>query len=76
MQSIMSCGSDAEFLPARKVADRYNVSFQSLWRWLGNESLGFPRPTYVNGRRYWSRASLEEWEHSRPQGPQGRGGER
>jgi hypothetical protein len=37
----------------------------SLWRWLRDEALGFPRPIVINNRRYWLIAELEAWEKSR-----------
>ena len=56
------------YLSAGDVRQRYGVSDMSLWRWLRNEALGFPRPMRINGRRFWSRAELETWESSRSEG--------
>lgn len=49
-------------LPARLVAQRYNVSTRSLNRWGEEPDLEFPSPTYVRGRRYWDLSSLIEWD--------------
>jgi hypothetical protein len=35
------------------------------WRWQRKQELGFPKPIVVNGRKYSSLKSLEEWERSR-----------
>ena len=32
------------FLPASQVKQRYGVTDMSIWRWLKDESLGFPQP--------------------------------
>jgi predicted DNA-binding transcriptional regulator AlpA len=55
------------FLPAGRVRDRYNVSDMSLYRWLHDEKLSFPRPIYIGRYRYWRLADLLAWEQSRPQ---------
>jgi predicted DNA-binding transcriptional regulator AlpA len=56
------------YLPANQVRARYCVSAMTLWRWLRNPSLGFPKPTIINNRRYWLLAELEAWEAQRNQG--------
>lgn len=50
------------FLPARKVLDRYGISDMTLWRWLRDENMGFPQPTYLGRYRYWRIAEIEAWE--------------
>ena len=60
--------SEAEeiFLSTRQVRTRYgNVSEQSLWRWLRHETMGFPKPIYLSGRRYWKLQDLTAWERTR-----------
>jgi len=70
MQSVMSTGaSDAEqYLPARKVRQRYDVSAMSIHRWLHDAKLNFPRPIYIGKLRYWRLSDLCEWERSRAGG--------
>jgi predicted DNA-binding transcriptional regulator AlpA len=67
MQSNTSIGaSEAEqFLPARRVWERYGVSEQSLWRWIHDEKLDFPPPIYIRRFRYWRLSDLIAWERSR-----------
>ena len=31
----------------------------TLWRWLQDESLGFPKPTKIRQRRYWDADDIE-----------------
>jgi predicted DNA-binding transcriptional regulator AlpA len=37
------------------------ISDMSLWRWLADEELGFPRPLTVGKRRYWRRGDVIAW---------------
>jgi predicted DNA-binding transcriptional regulator AlpA len=56
------------FLTAGQVRARYSVSDMSLWRWLRDETLCFPHPMRINGRRFWRLSELEAWEASRTDG--------
>jgi hypothetical protein len=57
---------DDKLIGARKVRERYNdVSEMSLWRWLHDDTLAFPHPIYINGRRFWKVSQLEAWERAR-----------
>ena len=54
------------FLPAASVRARYSVHDVTLWRWLRNPNMNFPKPLYANSRhRLWRLADLEAWEASR-----------
>ena len=53
------------FLPAAKVRERYGISDMSLWRWLNDPDLAFPKPLYIRGRRFWRISDLEGWEDGR-----------
>jgi hypothetical protein len=53
-----------QYLPGRQVRDRYKVSDMTLWRWLRDAELKFPKPTIINGRRYWRVEELEAWERA------------
>jgi predicted DNA-binding transcriptional regulator AlpA len=57
---------DDRFLPARSVWERYGVTSMSLYRWLDDEEMGFPKPLYIGRFRFWRLADLIEWENSRP----------
>jgi predicted DNA-binding transcriptional regulator AlpA len=49
-------------LPASAVCQRYGVVDRTLDRWLKNRELAFPKPLYINHRRYFDEAELEIWE--------------
>lgn len=50
------------YLTANHVCARYGVTSMTLWRWLQKEDLDFPKPTYINKRRYFKVDELEDWE--------------
>lgn len=41
------------------------ISDMSLWRWLDNPELNFPRPIYIGRRRYWKEADIVAWLEAR-----------
>lgn len=40
----------------------------TLWRWLNNENVNFPKPIYINRRRYFRISDVLEWESRREKG--------
>lgn len=55
--------SEQVLLTAAQVCRRYgSISDMTLWRWLNNPEVGFPQPRYINKRRYWSSANLDEFD--------------
>lgn len=48
-----------------QVCQRYAVSDMSIWRWLKDPTVNFPKPALVvRGRRYWAEGDLIAWERS------------
>lgn len=41
------------------------ISDMSLWRWLADPELEFPRPIVINRRRYWREADMLAWLEAR-----------
>jgi predicted DNA-binding transcriptional regulator AlpA len=41
------------------------VSDMTLWRWLADPDLAFPKPVYIGKRRYWREADLITWIEAR-----------
>jgi predicted DNA-binding transcriptional regulator AlpA len=54
------------FLSAPAVRARYNVTSMTIYRWIADPTLEFPRPYYLGRFRYWRIAELEAWEACRP----------
>jgi predicted DNA-binding transcriptional regulator AlpA len=57
------------YLGTRQVRARYGGKCQrTIDRWIDNQELGFPKPTMINGRRFWDEADLVAWERERAVG--------
>ena len=41
------------------------VSDMTLWRWLDDPAMMFPRPVYIGRRRFWRETDIEQWVDSR-----------
>ena len=53
------------YLTARQVCSRYGgISDMTLWRWLRDPDLNFPPPLLIQGRRYFSEASLDDFDEA------------
>jgi predicted DNA-binding transcriptional regulator AlpA len=53
------------FLPTKKVWERYGVTDRTIDRWLNDPAMDFPRPLKINGRRYFNELQLIAWERRR-----------
>jgi len=42
-----------------------DVSDMTLWRWLNDPALHFPKPIYIARRRYWKEAEIIAWLETR-----------
>lgn len=60
--------NEKTYLPAAAVRTRYGIAKMTIWRWLQNDALGFPKPMRINNRLFWKLADLEMWEASRSEG--------
>src|SRR5215213_7972081 len=69
---ISSCAPSNDpndpLVSAKRVCDHFfgGISDMTLWRWLQDEELGFPRPLVINGRRYWRENEIVAWQAARP----------
>ena len=57
--------SNTEFVPAPAVQRRYSISDATLWRWLNDSAMAFPRPIVINRRRLFRRDELDAWDLTR-----------
>lgn len=44
----------------KSLAQRYDVSRATIWRWVREGNL--PKPVKINGSTRWSSDDLEKWE--------------
>jgi len=64
-KNLTTISESSARLPTGDVAARYSVTTRSIDRWRKDPELAFPQPIYINDRKYWSLADLEEWERRR-----------
>jgi len=68
----LTSANQFRYLSATQVRNRFgNISAMCLWRWLNSAELNFPRPIYVNRRRFFREDEILAWESSRRQKPRG-----
>jgi predicted DNA-binding transcriptional regulator AlpA len=54
------------YLTSTQVRQRYgDLSEMSIWRWLRDPDMAFPRPLVLRRRRFWREADLVAWERQR-----------
>lgn len=53
------------YLPTKRVLERYGVSAMTLWRWEREAILPFPAPLVINRRKFYSLPKIEAWERAR-----------
>ena len=59
-----------QYVTRKKILDRFGgISVMTLWRWEHDKQLRFPRPTSINGRKYYDLAEIEAWERGRAATP-------
>ena len=59
----------AEWMGGTQLAQFFNVSSMTIWRWERDDKLKFPKPTIINSRKYWSREALDKWMRERATRP-------
>jgi predicted DNA-binding transcriptional regulator AlpA len=59
----------ATFLTGPQVQARYQKSHVTIWRWMNDAALGFPRPMRINGMNHFRLSELEAWEATQEENP-------
>lgn len=54
--------ADGALLPTRDVLARYRIHARTLDRWLIDPDLKFPKPVFINKRRYFRLRALQIFE--------------
>lgn len=60
----LDSGAACAMVSMRAVSQRYGVTPRTIHRWIARDKLAFPRPIYINTRRYWFVAELAAWERA------------
>ena len=50
------------FVTGPQVQARYQKSHVTIWRWVKDAELDFPKPIQINRLNYWRLSDLEAWE--------------
>ena len=59
---------EKRFLTAKQVRHRYgNVSDMTLWRWIRDPKLDFPKPFYIGKHRFWAEADCDAFDERQQQ---------
>lgn len=57
---------DTQFLTATQVRERFGrISDMTLWRWLQDQALDFPKPVVIQRRRFFKLDDIEQFEARR-----------
>ncbi len=63
---------ESKLIPANTVRIMCgDVSDMTVWRWLHNPALNFPRPVYIGSRRYWREAEIVNWIEAQAEASRG-----
>ena len=71
MNSVLKSNPDHDSNPHRRIQAATvremcgGISDMSLWRWLNDTAIDFPRPIYIGRRRYWREADIIAWLEAR-----------
>ena len=59
--------SDERYVSSGELHSRYSISGMTLWRWMQDPEVAFPRPVKLNrnGRNFWWLPAIIEWERTR-----------
>jgi predicted DNA-binding transcriptional regulator AlpA len=63
--AIIAVQDGEVLIPAPRLAGELGITRRALARWLADPTLGFPQPTRINNRLYFSRSGVEEWKAAR-----------
>ena len=61
---MLKSNSTARLLPDRDVCVRYGICSRTLFRWDRDLKLGFPKPRFINHRKYRSEEELAAWDQA------------
>jgi hypothetical protein len=53
---------EEQWITGPRLARHFNVTPMSIWRWLRDPNLAFPRPTQIRKRNFWRVADIREFE--------------
>ena len=64
-RSITNAGYPKTYLTGPQVRDRYQVTYVTIWRWMHDPKMGFPKPLKFNKRNRFALDEIEAFERKR-----------
>jgi predicted DNA-binding transcriptional regulator AlpA len=58
--------SPSPWVPAPDIASEFQVTLRSVYNWIDDPVLNFPRPRSIHKNLYFVRDEIEAWKASRP----------
>ena len=52
----------SKYMQLHELADRFGVTTRTVFKWLNDESVGLPRPVFIQRRNYFDREQITAWE--------------
>ncbi len=60
------CQDRQRYVSRRELRRLFPVSDMTIWRWMGDPEVAFPRPIkFGNGRNFWWLPEIIDWERRR-----------
>ena len=57
--------TDDPLVSAKTVRQEFDeISDMTLWRWIEDEALNFPKPIYIRRRRFWRQSEIQKFKES------------
>lgn len=53
------------YLTGPQIRHRYQCSYQTIWRWMNDPEMGFPKPMKINNRNRFALDDIEAFERKR-----------
>ena len=50
------------YLTGPQIKARYGCSYQTIWRWMNNAEMEFPKPLKINNRNRFALEEIEAFE--------------
>jgi predicted DNA-binding transcriptional regulator AlpA len=50
------------YLTGPQIKARYGCSYQTIWRWMNDEAMEFPKPLKINNRNRFDLEEIEAFE--------------
>lgn len=56
---------ERRYIKSNAVLDRYGITAMTLYRWIRDSKLGFPKPVVINGVRFFALVELDAFDERR-----------